>query len=509
MEWCSWNFLVYFLIFLLPALLFLLIRRRSKSGNHLLPPGPPGWPIFGNMFDLGTMPHRTLTELTPKFGPVIWLRLGARATMSVQSAKAASEFFKNHDLSFANRTINEACRVYDYHKGSLALAPYGSHWRVLRRLMTVDMVVNKRINETAFVRRKCFDNLQLWIEEEASKLKEGHGVHVARFVFLMTFNLLGNLMLSRDLVDPKSNEGLEFFKAMNGLMEWNGAAYMADYFPWLRWLDPQGLKRKMKKDLGKAIQIASKFVKERMEARGVGREKTRDFLDLLLEFEGNGIDEPDKISEHDLNIFILEIFMASSETTSSTTEWAMTELLCNPETLMKAKAELTQVIGPNRKIEESDIDNLPYLQGIIKETLRLHPPVPFLLPRKAMDDTKFMGYFIPKDTQVFVNAYAIGRDPDVWVDEPNSFKPERFIGSKIDYKGQHYELIPFGAGRRMCAGVPLAHRMLHLTLGMLLHQFDWSLDGNVTRDTMDWKDKLGASMRKSVPLLAVPKKCLV
>ncbi|VVA09352.1 PREDICTED: cytochrome [Prunus dulcis] len=261
------------------------------------------------------------------------------------------------------------CRVYDYHKGSLALAPYGSHWRVLRRLMTVDMVVNKRINETAFLRRKCFDNLQLWIEEEASKLKEGHGVHVARFVFLMTFNLLGNLMLSRDLVDPKSNEGLEFFKAMNGLMEWNGAANMADYFPWLRWLDPQGLKRKMKKDLGKAIQIASKFVKERMEARGVGREKTGDFLDLLLEFEGNGIDEPDKISEHDLNIFILEIFMAGSETTSSTTEWAMTELLCNPETLMKAKAELTQVIGPSREIEEREIDNLPYLQGIIKEKI--------------------------------------------------------------------------------------------------------------------------------------------
>ncbi|BBH07708.1 cytochrome P450, family 76, subfamily C, polypeptide 4, partial [Prunus dulcis] len=86
-------------------------------------------------------------------------------------------------------------------------------------------------------------------------------------------------------------------------------------------------------------------------------------------------------------------------------------------------------------------------------------------------------------------------DPDVWVDEPNSFKPERFIGSKIDYKGQYYELIPFGAGRRMCAGVPLAHRMLHLTLGILLHQFDWSLDGNVTRDTIDWKDKLGISMR--------------
>lgn len=207
-------------------------------------------------------------------------------------------------------------------------------------------------------------------------------------------------------------------------------------------------------------------------------------------------------------IAVQEIFMAGSETTSSTTEWALTELLCNPETLIKAKSELNRVIGPKRKIEESDIDNLPYLQCIIKETFRLHPPIPFLVPRKAVQDTKFMGYFVPKDTQVFVNAYAIGRDPEVWTDEPESFKPERFIGSKIDYKGQHYELIPFGAGRRMCAGVPLGHRMLHLTLGSLLHQFDWALGRNVTKESMNWNDNLGITMRKSEPLLAVPTKCL-
>ncbi|BFG38730.1 hypothetical protein CerSpe_250040 [Prunus speciosa] len=508
MEW-PWNFLVYFITFLLPVLLFLIRRRSSNSSRHRLPPGPPGLPVFGNMFDLGTMPHKTLTDLTHKFGPVIWLRLGARNTMVIQSAKAAADLFKHHDMSFAGRTTTEASRVLDYHKGSLALAPYGSHWRMLRRLVTVEMLVNKRINETAFIRRKCLDNLQLWIEEEASKLEEGHGVHVARFVFLMSFNLLGNLMLSRDLVDPNSREGLEFFSAMAGLMEWNGHANMADFFPCLRWFDPQGLKRKMKRDLGKALEIASKFVGERMEEKQVGGVRARDFLDVLLEFEGNGIDEPAKISHHDVNIFILEIFLAGSETTSSTIEWALTELLCNPETLTKAKAELTQVLGPNRKVEETDIEKLPYLQGIIKETLRLHPPIPFLIPRKAMEDTKFMNYSIPKNTQVFVNAYAIGRDPDVWVDEPNSFKPERFIGSKTDYKGQHYEFIPFGAGRRVCAGLPLAHRMLHLTLGLLLHQFDWSLDGNVTRGTMDWKEKLGITMRKSQPLLAVPKKCLV
>ncbi|CAN6716223.1 unnamed protein product [Malus baccata var. baccata] len=252
-------------------------------------------------------------------------------------------------------------------------------------------------------------------------------------------------------------------------MEWNGNANVVDFFPWLRWLDPQGLKRKMKRELGKAIQIASKFFKERIQERDVGGEKTMDFLDVLLEFEGDGIDKPAKISDHDLIIFIL-------------VKWALTELLCNPATLIEAKAELTQVIGPSRKIEESDIDNLPYLQGIINQTLRLHPPIPFLVPRKAMHDTSV------------VKAYAIGRDPDVWREEPMSSKPERF----------NYELIPFGAGRRMCAGIPLAHRMLHLTFGMLLHRFDWSLDANVTRETMDWKDKLGITMTKSEPLLAVP-----
>lgn len=202
------------------------------------------------------------------------------------------------------------------------------------------------------------------------------------------------------------------------------------------------------------------------------------------------------------------MFLAGSETTSSTIEWAMTELLCNRDCMLKLKTELSSVIGA-KDVEESDIDKLPYLQGVVKETLRLHPPIPLLVPRKAVQDTEFMGYFVPKDTQVFVNTWAIGRDPDVW-DEPLVFKPERFCdinnkSYKSDYRGQHYEFIPFGAGRRMCAGIPLAHRILHLVLGSLLHRFDWELDCNVTPLTMDMKDRLGITMRKFQPLLAVPK----
>jgi hypothetical protein len=122
------------------------------------------------MFDLGAMPHRTLAGLRQKYGPVIWLRFGARNSMAILSVGAATEFFKNHDLSFAERTVTETMRAHDYHQGSLALAPYGPYWRVLRRLVTVDMLVAKRVNESTDIRRRCVDNMLLWIEEEARKL---------------------------------------------------------------------------------------------------------------------------------------------------------------------------------------------------------------------------------------------------------------------------------------------------------------------------------------------------
>ncbi|OWM69650.1 cytochrome P450 76A2-like [Punica granatum] len=510
MEWTS----IFLLSLVVSALVLVLrlSRRKGARNRGRLPPGPPGWPVFGNLFSLGQMPHRTLTLMRDRYGPVVWLRLGSINTMVILSAEAAAEFFKNHDIHFAERTITELMRVHDYHKGSVALAPYGAYWRVLRKLVTVDMLVSKRLNETVSIRRKCVDDMLRWVEDAACKSRPGNGVHVAQQVFLMTFNLLGNLMLSRDLLDPSSKVTSEFFTAMTGLMEWTGHANVVDLFPWLRRLDPQRLRRKMERDLGKALEIASTFVKERLEeqkefvdSKNDETKKKKDFLDVLMEFEGNGKDEPAKISDRDLNIFILEIFLAGSETTSSTIEWALTELLLHPESMNRAKAELSRVIGSTRKVEESDFGQLLYVQAVVKETLRLHPPIPFLVPRRALEDTEFMGYQIPKNTQVFVNAWAIGRDPNVWAD-PLEFKPERFLGSKLDFKGQNYEFIPFGAGRRMCAGVPLAQRVLHLLLGSLLHEFDWEFDSRIDPKTIDMRDRLGVTMRKYEPLLAVPKK---
>ncbi|KAL2481277.1 Cytochrome [Abeliophyllum distichum] len=304
----EWNFFIYSSIILLPILIFILYKKSPHYNRLPPPPGPPGWPLFGHIFQLGTLPHRTIAGLKQKYGPVVWLKIGSVNTMVIQSADVASEFFKNHDLSFIDRNIIDTMRSKNYHKGSLALAPYGVYWRVMRRLCTVEMFVNKRINETEYVRRKCIDNMLLWIEKEANSVEgRRNGIQVARYIFLASFNMLGHLMLSRDLMDPNSKDASVFFNSMKGMMEWAGHPNISDLFPWLRWLDLQGLRRKMDRDLGRALDIAATFVKERIEENKAGEQKRKDFLDVLLEFEGNK-NEPAKLSELEINVFILVFF---------------------------------------------------------------------------------------------------------------------------------------------------------------------------------------------------------
>ncbi|XP_058108838.1 cytochrome P450 76A2-like [Magnolia sinica] len=497
------SFLLWSSILLPAALIFLLVRKKRKNvgiRSRPRPPGPRGWPVVGNMFDLGSVPHLTLAALRQKHGPVVSLQFGSMKTVVVLSAEAATELFKNHDLSFAGRTITEAMRGCSFNESSMALGQYGPYWRALRRICTTELFINRRLNETVSIRNKCVDDMLRWIAEEA---EEKGSVEVIRFAFLAVFNLVSNLMLSRDLLDPQSKEGAEFFRLNSTMAGLSGKPNVADFFPSLRWLDPQGIRKKMDECVGRALEIASGFVEDHIQNQSLGEEiGKKDFLDVLLEFRGE-VKERVEISDRDLKVLILEIFLAATDTTTSTIEWAMAELLRNPGLMSKVQAELDQVVGRGIKIEEKHMEGLPYLNAVIKETLRLHPPLPFLIPRRAVEDTEYMGYSIVKDTQVLVHAWAIGRDPS-W-DDPLSFKPERFLHSDIDYRGHHFQLIPFGAGRRMCAGLPLADRMLHLLLGSLLHCFDWTLDGNVMPETLDMEERMGITLHKAIPLKAIPK----
>ncbi|KAF2289788.1 hypothetical protein GH714_038628 [Hevea brasiliensis] len=446
MEWSSSSLLAWFTLLFILTLVLLLKQRRSRSlGAKKRPPGPPAWPVFGNIFDLGTIPHRNLYKLRFKYGPVIWLRLGCTNALVIQSAKAAEELFKNHDVT------------------------YGSNWRLLRRVVTLELMTNKRINDTAFIRRKCIDDMIKYIEEdvEAALARGETGeLVVSHYVFVMAFNLIGNLVISQDLLNSHSKEGPEFFEAMDKVMEWSGKPNLADFLPFLKGLDPQRIKKNMERDLGRTMKVLEGFVRQRIEERKLMKKREgRDFLDALLEYEGDGKGGPDEISAHRRLIIICTRRSKSIESViysagnffcwdrnyKRTIEWVMVELFRHPESMRRVKEELNRIVGPKRKVGESDIDELPYLQAVIKESMRLHTILPFLVPRNTLQDTNFMGFDIPKDTQVFINAWAIGRDPDTWED-PLSFKPERFLGSDVDYRGQNFELLPFGSGRRICVG---------------------------------------------------------
>ncbi|KAK4419312.1 Iridoid oxidase [Sesamum alatum] len=306
MEWALTSINPLTVSIFAGLLLLILFLRPKNSGKK--PPGPNGVPVFGNLLQLGDLPHETMYKWKQTYGPVIWLKLGSVYTMVVQDAASASELFKKHDLPFADRKVPDVLTAYDFNQGTLGMNQFGGHWRVLRRLCSMEFLVNKRMNETTELRHRIRENMERWILEEsaAARAQGGTGaIQLSRFLFLLAFNLVGNLMLSRDLLEAKDPESREFFDCMNKVLELAGTPNIADYLPYLKWMDPACMKRKMNKNLGRTMKISSKFIQERLNNRKAGKfQEKKDFLDVLLEYEGDGKDGPDRITEKNINIII-------------------------------------------------------------------------------------------------------------------------------------------------------------------------------------------------------------
>ncbi|KAJ4831994.1 hypothetical protein Tsubulata_017910 [Turnera subulata] len=198
-----------------------------------------------------------------------------------------------------------------------------------------------------------------------------------------------------------------------------------------------------------------------------------------------------------------DAFAAGSETSAVVVEWTISELLKNPRTMRKAQEEVRQVFHELGDVVETGLEKLKYLKLVIKETLRLHPPFPLLLPRECREPRQIIGYDIPAKAKLIVNAWAISRDPSYWI-EPESFIPERFLESSIDYKGADFEYIPFGAGRRMCPGITFGMANVELQLAQLLYHFDWELPGGAKSEDLDMTEKFGATVGRKNPLYVVP-----
>lgn len=198
------------------------------------------------------------------------------------------------------------------------------------------------------------------------------------------------------------------------------------------------------------------------------------------------------------------MFAAGTDTTFITLDWTMTELIMNPRVMEKAQAEIRSIVGERRVVQERDVPQFHYMRAVIKEIFRLHPAVPVLVPRESLEDVMIDGYNIPAKTRIYVNVWAMGRDPEQW-ENPEAFQPERFIGSSIDFKGQDFELIPFGAGRRICPGITFGTATVELALAQLLHSFDWELPPGIKASDIDNTEAFGISMHRTVPLHVIAK----
>lgn len=330
--------------------------------------------------------------------------------------------------------------------------------------------------------------------------RRGEPVRVQEMMMVALANILGLATMSRRVFDSDGAESGEFKSMVMELMRLSGLANIGDFVPFIAWLDVQGFGRRAKMMHEKFDALMTRMLREHA-ATASQREGTPDFVDHLLAdcSEGEMV-----LSDANIKALVLDMFIAGTDTSSIGVEWAIAELLKNRSILKRAHLELDEVIGRDRKLEESDIPKLPYLQAICKEVLRMHPTTPLSLPHLSNQACEVGGYYIPKGTRLLVNIWAIGRDPDVW-DNPLEFNPDRFLsgkGANIELQGTDFDLMPFGGGRRICAGKHAAIVFVQYMLGTLLHSFDWTMpDG----EKLSMEEAPGLALEKAVPVRALVK----
>ncbi|XP_072998092.1 flavonoid 3',5'-hydroxylase 1-like [Typha latifolia] len=488
------EMLLYVILYFL---LHLLMRRLLPSKRRPLPPGPRGFPVIGAIPLLGNAPHVALSRMAKQYGPVMYLKLGQKRVVVASTPAAARTFLKTLDLNFSNRPVGIAPTLLAYGAQDLVFVDYGPRWSLLRKTCSLGMLGPKALEGWTGVRRA---ELGLMLQSLLKLSRASNEVELREMLFCAMANMIGQVILKRRVFEARGSESSEFKKMVVELMTLAGLVNVGDYLPAVAWMDLQGLGRRMRGLHKRFDELLSRMFAEHKASVGERREEGTDLLDMIM--GGQEGDGGEKLSDDNIKALLLNLFSAGTDTSSSTIEWAIAELLLNPTILKRAQSEMDQVIGRSRRLEESDIPNLPYLKAICKEAFRKHPSTPLNLPRICTKACEANGYSIPKDTILLVNIWAIGRDPDVWKD-PHEFNPDRFMtaeGTKIDPKGNHFELIPFGAGRRMCAGARMGVVLVQYILGTLIHSFDWEMPKGV-EPNMD--EDFGIALQKSVPVSAM------
>ncbi|XP_059278048.1 premnaspirodiene oxygenase-like [Lycium ferocissimum] len=490
-------------IFLFVSFLFLLkIWKNSNSQiSKRLPPGPWKLPILGSMLHMvGGLPHRVLRDLAKKYGPIMHLQLGEVSVVVITSSEMAKEVLKTHDLAFASRPKLLASKLVLYNCSDIAFCPYGDYWKQMRKICVLEVLNAKNVRSSSSIRRDEVLRLVEFFRSSSSSEPVNVTKRIALFTSLIICrSAFGNVLKEQD-------EFIQVMKKVTALLE---GFDVADIFPSLKFLHVlSGMKGKMMELHHKVDTIAENVINEHKKNLATGKTNgelgREDLIDVLLRLmKDGGLQFP--ITNDNIKAIIYDMFAAGTETTSTTLDWAMAEMIKNPGIIAKAQAEVREAFRGKETFDENDVEELKYLKLVIKETLRLHPPLPLMLPRECREEVDISGYTIPLKTKVIVNIWAIGRDPKYW-DDAESFKPERFEQSSVDFAGNNFEFLPFGSGRRICPGISFGLANVYLPLAQMLYHFDWKLPTGINRSDLDMTESDGASCtRKSnLYLIATP-----
>ncbi|KAK7345105.1 hypothetical protein VNO77_15553 [Canavalia gladiata] len=501
------DYFVQLLIWL--ASIFLLRIILTKPGTKLnLPPSPRSLPIVGHLYLLSKIPHQAFHKISSRYGPLVYLMFGSKPCVIVSSPEMARLCLKTNETCFLNRSMRTHLDYLTYGSSDFVLAPYGPYWRFMKKLCMTELLGSRMIQQHLPIR---VEERKLFLKGIMEKANLKEEVNIGKELTMLTNNIITRMALSRRCCDV-DGEGHQLIELVKEMTEIGGKFNLGDMLWIAKKLDLQGIFKRLQCVRSRYDAIMERIMKEHEDERrnkkkmdgGNGDEPTRDLLDVLLDIHDDESSEM-RLTRENIKAFIMNIFGAGTETSAMPMEWALAELINHPDKMSKAREEIELVVGNNRLVEESDIPNLPYVQSILKETMRLHPSGP-LIVRQSTEDCNVSGYDIPSRTTMFINVWAIGRDPEYW-ESPLEFKPERFLNEKgqspLDLKGQHFELLLFGAGRRSCPGASLALQVIPATLAGMIQCFEWKV-GEEGNETVDMEEGPGMALPRAHPLLCVP-----
>ncbi|KAK3443244.1 hypothetical protein EUGRSUZ_B03247 [Eucalyptus grandis] len=475
---------------------------RTKKQEKNLPPGPPPLPIIGNLHQLGHLPHQSLWEFSRRYGPVMLIRLGCIPTIIISSPNAAREVLKTHDLDCCSRPRLLSTGRLTYDHLDIAFAEYGDYWRELRKLCVLNLLSTKRVQSFRYVREEEVGSM---IESIAKAAESRTLVNMREKFMALTISITCRVAFGRAF------QGTEFdIRRLEDViceaLAMLGSFSASDFFPRLGWIVDKltGFHSKLEKSF-RDLEVFYQMVIE--EHRNVNMSnKEEDIVDLLLKLERDHTElAAVRLKQDNIKAIMMDIFLAGVDSVALVMDWTMAELIRNPRAMQKAREEIRSYVGNKKWVVENDLHGLKYLKLVLKEAMRLHPPAVLLVPRETMGHFKLFGYDVDPKTRVLVNVWGIGRDPSLWED-PKEFVPERFEDNPIDYKGSHFELLPFGAGRRGCPGMSMGMAVVELALANILHSFDWELPKGMKEGDVSMEEGAGLNVFKKVPLTLLPVK---